>query len=392
MPSPFIFDGPNKLIILDTGVTSITVSDMWGRWVDWLALDDNLKWLPALRQVGADPISETKSLGSTFFLTNGWRIRPEEADHRLTVIGNLYTDPAGFSPFIGTIGNFNVTIESQVSSLVDSAISQLYELEQLSFEGVVRVDQGVGVAGTAYPNGSRTSPINNFTDAVAVAAARGVRALRTSGIYTTTIGEVISGKTFSGYNLNNDRIITVANSALIGCDYENMWVSGPGAMGGTYIECFLQDIPTLVGGAKDSGFLGEFSFIAAPPLAFQAFDCHTTNSLNSVAFLNMVPTVKVLLHRCSGHWVIKGMTADDHVFNMIGGHIEIDSTCTGGTVTIRGDARLTNNSTGVTVVDDRQMSSGMGGGGATAQETANAVWAHSYAKKLMTVTKFLGLK
>ena len=116
---PITFDGVAKLIILPLGTTTISVQDLYSAWVDWFGTGDNSKFLPAFRFVGGDPVSDTKNLGITFFIINGYRIRPQESDHRLTVEGNLYTDPAGFSPFVGTLGNYNVVIEMQVSNLSD---------------------------------------------------------------------------------------------------------------------------------------------------------------------------------------------------------------------------------------------------------------------------------
>jgi len=117
---PFTFDGPNKLIILDND--QLSIQEMYSRWIDWLATPHNSKYLIAMRSVGGDSISDIKRLGLTFFMTNGWRIRPMESDQRLIVEGNLYTDPAGFSPFVSTLGDFNVMIESTVSSLVDTVV------------------------------------------------------------------------------------------------------------------------------------------------------------------------------------------------------------------------------------------------------------------------------
>lgn len=111
------FDGVNRLIILS--VAQISAGEIWSRWVDWVATGDNARFLPAMRNVGGDPISDVKSLGITFFLINGWRIRPMEANHRLVLDGNLYTDPSGFSPFVPTVGNFNVIVEMQVSNISD---------------------------------------------------------------------------------------------------------------------------------------------------------------------------------------------------------------------------------------------------------------------------------
>ena len=115
----YTFDGTNKLIILSPGTTVLSVQDMYSRWVDWLSLSDNSKYLPAFRTVGGDIISDTSNVGITYFITNGWKIRPHEANHRLQVSGNLYTDPAGESPFTNTLGNYNVLIELSVSNIVD---------------------------------------------------------------------------------------------------------------------------------------------------------------------------------------------------------------------------------------------------------------------------------
>ena len=115
------FDGPNSLIIVDPGITELDVQiDLYSDWKEWSLLSDNLKFQPAFRSVGGDPISDTRNLGATFFLINGWRIRPDEVDHRLTITGNLFTDPAGFSPVVPTLGDFNVIVEYSTSNLIDT--------------------------------------------------------------------------------------------------------------------------------------------------------------------------------------------------------------------------------------------------------------------------------
>ena len=120
------FDGVNKLIIVNPGITELDVKiDIYSDWKEWALLTDNLKFEAALRAVGGDPISDTRSLGTTFFLINEWRIRPDEVDHRLLIEGNLFTEPAGFSPIVPTLGNFNVVVEYSVSNLVDATVSNI---------------------------------------------------------------------------------------------------------------------------------------------------------------------------------------------------------------------------------------------------------------------------
>ncbi len=158
----YTFDGPSKLIILNSGVTEVDVDDLYSRWVDWVAVQEHSRFLPAIRYVGGDAISATKNLGITFFLMNDWRIRPQEASHTLRVNGNLYTDPSGFSPFVPTVGSHNDMIEMTVSSLVDSSVARLdtdnirYQIESLRPS-----HQGFGQPFYVSPSGDNSNPGNN---------------------------------------------------------------------------------------------------------------------------------------------------------------------------------------------------------------------------------------
>lgn len=118
-PQKVTFDGPNKLIHVNAGITEIDVEiDLYSDWKEWFQLYDHGKYLPAFRSVGGDPTTAGRALGATFFLINGWRIRTWEGDHRLVVNGNLFTEE-GEPPFIPVTGPYTTIIESNVSNLVD---------------------------------------------------------------------------------------------------------------------------------------------------------------------------------------------------------------------------------------------------------------------------------
>lgn len=114
----YTFNGTTKIIQLSTGVVTLDVRDLYSRWVDWVVISDNIKYSPVFRVVGGDALPGSRSLGLTYFMQNGWKIRPQEANHDLTVIGNLYTEE-GNSPFVSTIGNYNVLISLTTSNLID---------------------------------------------------------------------------------------------------------------------------------------------------------------------------------------------------------------------------------------------------------------------------------
>lgn len=109
------FDGTSKRITLTSGTTSVGVRELWSRWVDWVATSDNSKYLPAFSQVGGDDIdigAGTK-IPIYAFLLNGWKIKPQEANHTLAVSDGILLVNGGGDPFVNTTGSFVVRINYQ---------------------------------------------------------------------------------------------------------------------------------------------------------------------------------------------------------------------------------------------------------------------------------------
>lgn len=86
---------------------SVTAQAIYSAWVDWVATSDNAKYLPAFRSVGGDDLGGGLLIPPYYFLQNGWRVRPMEADQTLTITGNLFVDGGG-DPVVSTLGAFNV--------------------------------------------------------------------------------------------------------------------------------------------------------------------------------------------------------------------------------------------------------------------------------------------
>ena len=118
----FTFDGPSKLFIAKPGVTSVDVQvDLYSDWKEEILLADNLKWLEAIRCIGGDPIGGGISAGATYFLRNGWKIRPQEADHQLTITGNLFLDEGETGGLlVPTLGDFTVMVVLARSNIIDT--------------------------------------------------------------------------------------------------------------------------------------------------------------------------------------------------------------------------------------------------------------------------------
>lgn len=85
------FDGISKVIYVHPEVTTLDIRlDVYSRWVDWVVLRDNMKFLPCIRYTGYDPIGGGAYTGDSYFLTNGWKLSVDLSKVRVT--GVLFSD------------------------------------------------------------------------------------------------------------------------------------------------------------------------------------------------------------------------------------------------------------------------------------------------------------
>lgn len=105
------FDPAAKRIVLDSA--SVTAEEIFSRWEDWMLLSDNAKYLPAFRHAGGDELGGGLFIPNYLFLLNGWRVRPMESSHNLTITGNLFVDGGGV-PVVSTLGTYQVNVNYTV--------------------------------------------------------------------------------------------------------------------------------------------------------------------------------------------------------------------------------------------------------------------------------------
>ena len=121
----FSFNGVTKVISVSLGTVQFSASEVYSRWKDWLADDpERLKYLPAFsNSVGGESLGSGTLVGAYYFLQNGWKIKPQEADHQLSVSGNLFPIPDTAGLFEDTIGDFQVIVGMRASSLTQTVVT-----------------------------------------------------------------------------------------------------------------------------------------------------------------------------------------------------------------------------------------------------------------------------
>jgi hypothetical protein len=108
----YTFDGPNKLIYLSSGTTSLDLIDLYARWKDWVRTG-NAGFLWAFTTVGGD----IPAIPLYLFLTNGWRVVPQAANHVLVVSNGFLEVDGGGDPFIDPAGSFKIRINRETPGI-----------------------------------------------------------------------------------------------------------------------------------------------------------------------------------------------------------------------------------------------------------------------------------
>jgi hypothetical protein len=120
------FDGPNRLILVNEGETNLNVTeDIYSAWKEWIQFDSvahfNSGFVQAMTTTGGDPLPGEEALDATFFLINGWKIKPYPGSYNLTITGNIF-DVNGeniITPADRRLGvENNITISLELSAIV----------------------------------------------------------------------------------------------------------------------------------------------------------------------------------------------------------------------------------------------------------------------------------
>lgn len=117
------FDGATKRIILPASTVQLDVARELYSFAKetWLTDPDLARLRFPFRTTGGDPLGGALTAGANFFLQNqagqDWRIRPQEADHELTFVGNLYAEDPTLPITVTTLGDHTVSLFFERSSL-----------------------------------------------------------------------------------------------------------------------------------------------------------------------------------------------------------------------------------------------------------------------------------
>jgi hypothetical protein len=225
------------------------------------------------------------------------------------------------------------------------------------FSGAVHVDPTSGISGTTFPNGTERNPVDNMTDALAIALANGITTFNFH--YNTTItGGTYQGYTFIGRGRHSPTL-TISNAVMLYCQFKEIKITGTfgaNSIIGTYF-CALEDVYDICIQAYESIFYGTITLTNGLG----------SNESNFYTCTDGVPGIgipDIQLNTCDtlGIWNWNGgirlsniSTVDTEITCMIAqGRLWVDNTCVEGDIIVKGLADL-RGTTGGTTIDSEGL-------------------------------------
>jgi hypothetical protein len=360
-----LFDRVNKIIEVEAPDTEVTIQFLYNAICDFQDEQVNLDLNRIASASGKDPFGGGVFVGITVALLDGWRVRFEA---RLTPTickitgGNL----VAFDALGNTI--FPIAFSSNVmATLTSSSSATLVEQDAIQYssynEGVT-VDATALTSGTVFPYGTPMQPVNNLTDAVAIATARGFKKLFFIGGFTFGPTVFLSGYTLIGQGMTRSLFTFVPGAVFPYCLLSQAKVTGVGLGIIGISDCHIIDYGSAISLPSSQAILIERCLIEETVIAPSSYtgvvtilDCWSGSTVSDPPELDASgANCAIAVRNYNGGIKIKNFTQPNFLkIDLNVGIVVLDASVTGGTIVVRGVGVLENHATGTAVVDSEGL-------------------------------------
>jgi hypothetical protein len=346
MPNVVTFSAdPYRIVEIDAaGDNELNWQEVYSEWKVWAKANPGHP--QAFRYVGADPVTAEKNLGTTFFLMHPWKFRPAESNHRLRLVGNIWTDPPGGVIITETLGTYTAVVEYEVSTLVESAVARL-DLAQL--QEAVYLDT---TDGNDANDGTPTEPVLTIGRAFEVGLENHLHAINING--DVTMDRAVTGWAFGGTVSKDCASLDFNGYKLDKSKFSQLTLGGDANGSDVYVaRSVINNLVDATGVFLQSGLVG----MVAPGGANKTtlFQCYSEHPGAATPVVDLTAGLEsdFMVRAYSGGIELRNIDhADQDVsVDMVSGHLKLHSSCTAGTVVLRGVGKLTDNSGGTLTLD-----------------------------------------
>lgn len=154
--------------------------------------------------------------------------------------GNLVSEDEDENPISPVVPSAFTQIVRTASS--SATLQEQADIQYSSFNGGVTVDESSPYSGTDFPVGTPRQPVNNWTDALAIANIRGFPKFFIENSTSLNLGADYSGFIFCGQSKSTTLITLEPQAEITGAEFRNASIQGVLDGGNTLVDCSLLDI------------------------------------------------------------------------------------------------------------------------------------------------------
>lgn len=304
-----------------------------------------------------------------------WKLRPAERNHKLTLVGNCFYDPAGISVVTPTLGTFTVLIEMRVSNLTDAVLLNSPDIQYASFDGGVTVDPSSPYSGTTFPVGTPREPVNNLEDALTIATERGFSTLFIHGNITINSGFDYGYMAFVGESITKTSITIDSSANVYACDFSNAEVNGVLDGYNTFNNCRILNITYIDGFIEKCLIAGTITLSGAR--VARLLDCWSGSDDTSPTIDFGGSGTELVIRNYDGYLILQNKNGiDDACIDIARGKIVIAPSVTAGYIEVCGQGVCINEAgPGATVNTEFLLNS---------ENISNSVWDEQLSEHLAT--------
>jgi hypothetical protein len=308
-------------------------------------------------------------------IVNGYTITFEDGSYGVNLVGA--------NSNIADVTNLNSV---QIRSANSAGLTFSEEINNQSYLGArVYVNTvGFGLPGTQFPRGTPTSPVDNWGDANIIAVTRNFDSYNLEGDITFT-NDDLSSTNWYGVS----PITAIFNSVgstlpIIDSTFQRVTVTGSFSGLTSYVDCTLggqYGFDGFNGAAYNCGLATDIVLESGDLNTVMFRDCYSSiaGTQTPIIECSEITNTGVNFRGYNGGLQINGFGDTNNMsLDISTGAVIIDSTCTGGTIVVRGVATLEDNSgSGCTVISDGLLDPSditVSGASCDAVTISDAVW------------------
>ena len=251
---------------------------------------------------------------------------------------------AAISPIFPTFG-----VQVLRTSSSSATTQELADIRFSSFNGGVTVDTTSPNTGTEFPNGTPRQPVNNIMDAVSIANSIGLSIIYIVGDCVLDSGDNVDSFIVRGQSPNHTTLTINPGASTIDTQFENATITGTLDGGSVLNVCHIQTLNFIDGFIHDSQFDGTITLSGVSDL--HAINCHSGIIGTGTPTIDMTAGGGLAMRHYTGGIKLINKSGPESVsLDINTGQVQLDSTVTNGEIVIRGNAFLTDNSNGATVI------------------------------------------